>query len=360
MPEDVAAAAAAAEDMPSQAGLGFISLRQVFPEDVRLLPASFRERIINRTPQERKWGETMSLLSEIRQIPDAAERCLRETKGLSLPTGVPYVGMGSSYFAPLCLKFAGARIVPEIASEFCNYLAERLPLGVLVSQSGRSTETRWCADLFDKYVAVVNDPSSPLACGKNCTQVVDIRAPEEKFSSTAPYVNTLVALYNGLGFDPAPAVAHLKKNFKEHEAWAREAATRIASRAGRLNGIYVLGSGPNIATAYEAALTLGESTKLPFYAMPLAQYDHGPKEAAKASLVISINVKGPSYERTKKVMETVRGAGAEVITLDETRLDERLSPISLIVPLNFLMHHLGERLGSDPSFSVGSKVTELG
>ncbi len=301
----------------------------------------------------------MSLLGEIRQIPDAAERCLKETKSLRLPRDVPYVGMGSSYFAPLALKFAGARIVPEIASEFCNYLAERLPLGVLVSQSGRSTETRWCADLFGKYVAIVNDPKSPLACGKNCSQAVDIRAPKEEFSSTATYVNTLVALYNCLGFDPAPAVAHLKENFKQYETWGREAAERIASRAGRLNGIYILGSGPNIATACEAALTLGESTKLPFIAMPLSQYDHGPKEAARASLVISINVKGPSYERTGKVLDTVRGAGAEVITLDETRLDEKLSPVSLIVPLNFLMHYLAERLGSDPSFAVGGKVTEL-
>lgn len=39
--------------------------------------------------------------------------------------------------------------------------------------------------------------------------------------------------------------------------------------------MYIIGSGPNIATALQAALILSESTKLNFTGIPIAQYDPG-------------------------------------------------------------------------------------
>lgn len=304
-----------------------------------------------------------SIIDEIRQIPDKAKLCYTKMRGITLPQNVPYIGMGASYNACLCLRFAGKGVRPEIASEYFNYLSrkKRFPLGVLVSQSGRSTELLWCSKLFDKYVAVVNDVESPLATAPTAKRVVALHAVDEMYSSTSTYVNTLIALYSGLGIEVKPAVEHLRRNFKRFDDWGKKAAAQIASllnEDGAL-GAYIIGSGPNVATAREAALTISESTKLPFIGMSAAQYDHGPKETAAGTVVIAINVKGPTYERTEKLLRTVRDAGAEVIVLEETELDELISPILLIVPLNFLMHYLVEELGVDPEFTVGKKVTEL-
>lgn len=305
----------------------------------------------------------VSVIDEIRQIPDKARLCYSRASGLELPLGVPYIGMGASYNACLALKFCGMNIRPEIASEYFNYLShkKKLPLGVLVSQSGRSTELLWCAKLFERYIAVVNDVESPLATAANVEQVVAIHAADEKYSSTSTYVNTLIALYNGLGIEVKPAIEHLRENFAGYEEWGKKAAARIAAllKKGRVNGIYIIGSGPNFATAREAALTISESTKLPFIGMSAAQYDHGPKETAVGTVVIAINVRGRSYERTQKLLDIVSDADAEVIVLEETELAENISPVSLIVPLNFMMHYLVEQLGINPEFTVGKKVTEL-
>ena len=53
------------------------------------------------------------LLEEILEIPERAKECYERNKHAALPRRVPYLGMGSSYFAPLALYYAGARLDPE-------------------------------------------------------------------------------------------------------------------------------------------------------------------------------------------------------------------------------------------------------
>ena len=47
------------------------------------------------------------MLEEINEMPLKAKEFLARAPAYSLPAGVPYIGMGSSYFAPLCFKYAG-------------------------------------------------------------------------------------------------------------------------------------------------------------------------------------------------------------------------------------------------------------
>ena len=83
----------------------------------------------------------------------------------------------------------------------------------------------------------------------------------------------------------------------------------------RKKGIYIIGSGPNIATANHAAMILGQITKMPIVAMPVAQYDHAHKETAENSLVIGINHEGPDYQRTKKILKTVINSGGKAMLI---------------------------------------------
>jgi glucosamine--fructose-6-phosphate aminotransferase (isomerizing) len=303
------------------------------------------------------------MLSEIMQIPQSAWYCYEKTRHVKLPLNVPYLGMGSSYFAALTLKYYGKELYPEIASEFFNYISpgKIRPLGVLISQSGESSETLWCRDLFKEYVAITNEAQSSLVRSSNIKEVILLNAGREDYSSTKTYVNTLVVLYNGFGIDTKFALENLDTNFQMYCEWGEKTAAELTGyiRKEKINGIHFLGNGPNIATAYQAALTFSETTKISASGMPLSQYDHGPKESSSGSIIFMMQAKGPSHDRISQLADTISNAGAHIIPLQELDLPEILSPFTFIVRINCLSYHLAKELGIKRTFNVGSKITRV-
>jgi glucosamine--fructose-6-phosphate aminotransferase (isomerizing) len=303
------------------------------------------------------------MLSEILEIPDSGNKLLQSTTKYALPINVPYLGMGSSYFAPLAFKYIGIDIYPEMASEYFSYLkpGKKLQEAVILSQSGRSSEALWCTDLFDKYTAITNDDNSTLAKGKNAKAVVSIMAGEEHNSSSKTYTNTLLTLFKGFGINAAGAFEVLCNNMQAYQKKGEHMANEIFAllQTGNIHGIYIIGSGPNIATAMEAALILSESTKINFHGLPMAQYDHGPKETAKNSIVIQVISQGPAYGRSIKLSDKIRQAGAHVITVEEPGVEERFSILNNIVPFNFMAYYLAQKFNAGDTFTVGGKVTEV-
>jgi len=303
------------------------------------------------------------MLSEIKAMPAMAQAFLDKSKDYELPLKVPYLGMGSSYFAPLAFKYMGINIHPEMASEYYNYLqvGTKVPLGVLLSQSGKSSEVLWCAQLFEKYVAISNDLYSPLCNVASVVDTIHLMAGEEKYSSSKTYINTLLALFKGFGIDAQNAVDVMSRNIDKYDNQGKLMAEEIFEliQHNKVNGLYITGSGPNIATALQAALILSESTKLNFSGLPMAQYDHGPKETAKNSVVINILAKGQSYERSIRLGERIKEAGAQVFIIEEPALTENESIISNIIPFNYMAYYLSELLNVQETFVVGGKVTEV-
>lgn len=303
-----------------------------------------------------------SILSEIKGIPERA-LALLDSPIQSLPSNVPYLGMGSSYFAPLAFKYMGIDIQPEIASEYYNYLSfeTKKPLGVILSQSGKSSEALWCTQLFEKYIAISNYPENELSNKENMLEAVEMNAGEEHFSSSKTYINTLLALFRGFGFDPTDAVNLFIKKMDEYETKGKKIADEVFDllQTKKIHGIYITGSGPNIATAMEAALIMSESTKLNFHGLAMAQYDHGPKETAENSIVIQILAKGKSYERTLKLSEKIKKSGAEVFTVEEPAAEEHFSILHNIIPFNFMAFYLSQKMGITDTFAVGGKITEV-
>ncbi len=90
---------------------------------------------------------------------------MKKNKGLILPDKVPYIGMGSSYFAAVTLRYLGVKIFPELAGEYFHYIRtiKQFDNAVLISQSGRTTDVLNCVSCFKEYTALVNDTMSPLA-----------------------------------------------------------------------------------------------------------------------------------------------------------------------------------------------------
>ncbi len=302
------------------------------------------------------------MYAEILEIPERA-LALLASPTQPLPLKVPYLGMGSSYFAPLAFKYMGIDISPEIASEYFNYLSPQAkqPLAVILSQSGKSSEAIWCTHLFEKYIAISNYPENELSNAKNVSEVVLMQAGEEHYSSSKTFINTLLVLFKGLGYKPQNAVDHLIAKMKSYEKIGQNLADKVFEilQQNKIHGIYITGSGPNIATALEAALILSESTKLNFHGLPMAQYDHGPKETAKNSIVIQILARGKSYDRALALSEKIENAGGIVFKVEEPAVEEHFSILHNIIPFNFMAYYLSQKLGIDEIFAVGGKITEV-
>jgi len=303
------------------------------------------------------------MLAEINEIPQKAVEFLKLSPSYSLPLGVPYLGMGSSYFASLAFKYMGVPIYPEIASEYFNYLrsGEKLDNGVILSQSGRSSEALWSTQLFKRYGVITNNPEGPLSKGSSVAQNISLLAGDEQYSSSKTYINTLLALFKGFGFYTEKAVGLLIRNTPVYNKLGEKMANEVLEQISqnKTHGIYIVGSGPNIATAYEASLVLSESTKLCFNGLPMAQYDHGHKETAANSIVFQILAKGKSYDRAQKLTEMVAKSGAYVITVEEPEIEENFSVLHNMVPFNYMAYYLAKKLNISETFLIGGKVTEV-
>ncbi len=301
------------------------------------------------------------VLNELNEIPLRANDFLKNSGSFPLPLRVPYLGMGSSYFAPLAFKYMGINIYPELASEYYNCFKglRKRKHAVIISQSGESSEALWCRELFDEYTAVTNNPGSALGKDPHAVASIPLLAGEELYSSSKTYINTLLALFTGFGLDTESQVAILSGKISFYRELGHKMAEVIYGRitGGKVHGIYVIGTGPNIATAYEAALILSETTKLCFTGMAMAQYDHGPKETAANSIVIQILTKGASRERGLNLNRTISRAGAEVLTVEEPEAEENFSVLHNIIPFNFMAAYLAQMLNITTTFAIGGKVT---
>jgi glucosamine--fructose-6-phosphate aminotransferase (isomerizing) len=306
---------------------------------------------------------TKEMIHEILEIPEKAWFCYENSRHISLPSGLPYLGMGSSYFAALTLKYCGIEIYPEIASEYYNYLSSGKisPLGVLISQSGESSETLWCSELFQKVIAITNEAESSLARSPDVKEVILLNAGREDYSSTKTYINTLVVLYNGFGIDIRTALENIDSNLEMYREWGEKSAMELGEyiRKEKINGITFIGSGPNIATSCQAALTFSETTKMSAAGLALSQYDHGPKESSAGSIIFLIQSEGTSFKRTTRLAETLSYAGAQVIPVGELSLPEILSPFTTIFRINFLSFYLAKELGIKRTFDIGGKITRV-
>lgn len=300
--------------------------------------------------------------SEINEIPERANLCYNMNKGVVLPENIPYLGMGSSYISTSVFRYLGIDIFPELAADYYNYLVKykKSDKGVLISQSGESSETLWCADHFKSFLAIVNDSGSPLGNHERCTKRIYLHSGKEDLIPSKTYINSLLVLYLGFGFDPGKVIQVFKDELPFFEERGEEIGEMLYKRikSGR-KGIYILGSGPNIATANHAALILSEVTKIPMVSMPIAQYDHGHKETAKNSLVIGINHKGPDYKRTKNLLQIVKNAGGKIFELKRPMVESVFSPLTFSIPFFYAAYYLSEKLKINNIFNVGDKVTRV-
>lgn len=300
--------------------------------------------------------------NELYDIPTQARLCYEKNKGLILPDKVPYIGMGSSYFAAVTLRYLGVKIFPEMAGEYYHYIRniKQFDNAVLISQSGRTTDVLKCAPCFKEYTAIVNEPDSPLANQPNARSNVMLCAGNELMSSTKTFINTLVALYLGHGFDVKAIIDLIDDRFVDFELTGSTIGSALYKSIKKQKArCIILGSGPNVGVASHAALMLSETVRYPFVGMSLSQFEHGFKEAAEDTVVLVINpAKGVMHERTNKLMNLLRHVNAHVYEINDREIDEIYSPFTAVIPFYFMADYLSSKLHITDPFQLGNKITE--
>lgn len=300
------------------------------------------------------------------------------------PAVVVTIARGSSDHAAHFLKYAVelelgipvASIGPSLSSIYGAPLKLARAAALAVSQSGASPDIVSLAQSAKAggalSVALVNTVPSPLAEAASIT--LDIKAgPEIAVAATKSFVNSIVA---GLAIIAAwkqdasltAAVAELPRQFEK--ALALDWGMLVEALAGA-DSLYMLGRGPSLAIASEAALKCKETCELHAEAYSSAEVLHGPVSlVADAFPVIAFAARDKAEasvadtasklvaKKAAIYLTSASGRGPAVLPFIETG-HPLTDALCLIIPYYGMVEALSRRRGFNPDKPAAlQKVTE--
>ena len=140
----------------------------------------------------------------------------------------------------------------------------------------------------------------------------------------------------------------------------------LASSLGRkTKRTFILGAGPNHATALEAALKMKETSYSSAEGMETEQFLHGPwVSLTNDSIVFVLVPQGPSKERNMDLLKALKNLGVKTVAItDDKRIvesasdsiyvpdvREELTPLVYIVPLQLYAYYVAIESGLNPDF----------
>lgn len=338
--------------------------------------------------------QTSNMQSEINEIPEVLQRLIEqsetdimeaagEIRALN-PELITTVARGSSDHACLYLKyaiecFAGipvASLGPSIASIYKKQLSLPRSVNIAISQSGRSPDivemARMVANGGALNISITNGASSPLA--KASKHNINIQAGEEKsVAATKTFVTSI--------FASLLLLAHWKqddkllaklKNFSHLSSRALECDwSSLLKHCESLSSLYVLGRGPSMAIALEAALKFKETCQIHAEAFSSAEVMHGPKSIIGDDFtVLSFAARDASEQSVIDVANHLSAQGAKIYatTDKEIRADKLpfitsgctlTDPLLLIISYYKFVENLARVKGLNPDDPPHlKKVTE--
>jgi glucosamine--fructose-6-phosphate aminotransferase (isomerizing) len=331
---------------------------------------------------------------EINEIPNATARLLDQSFSALLAAGealsrknpafVATIARGSSDHASLFLKYAieltAGKAVASLGPSLASIYNVQLALGdaavFAVSQSGRSPDIVSMLESAGKAggltIALTNAPGSPLWDGAQMP--VDIAAgPELAVAATKSYVNSAVA---GLAIlaewthdaKLAAAVRDLPAHFARALDLSWDAMTETINAA---DSLYVLGRGPALAIASEAALKFKETSDFHAEAYSSAEVMHGPVALVGADFpVLALAGRDAAEKSIVEAADAIASRGAKVfVTSALAKTANRLpfietghpltDTLALIVPFYGFTEALSRKRGFNPDQPAAlKKVTE--
>jgi glucosamine--fructose-6-phosphate aminotransferase (isomerizing) len=331
---------------------------------------------------------------EIEEIPDATRRLLEQSgarlgeAGAALrrlqPVMVATIARGSSDHAAAFLKYAielvagvpVASIGPSVMSIYGRELRLEGCASISISQSGKSPDivamTQSALRNGALGIALTNTPGSHLATSANIA--IDLAAGrEQSVAATKSFVSSVVAGLAILGHW-AGDEALLQSLSTLPEVFARAVALDwsplVAALEGR-NSLYVLGRGPALAIAEEAALKFKETCGIHAEAYSAAEVLHGPARIVEAGFpVLALAARDAGEAGVAEIADRLARQGATAFaTTDRAAVARKLAfapsghpvtdALSLIVTFYAFVEALARHRGFDPDHPPHlKKVTE--
>lgn len=324
-------------------------------------------------------NETQSIPAVLQRMldDDSAVTALADRLARNLPDLMMTVARGSSdhaaaYFAHLMMCQIG---IPSLSMPLSLVSLNQPPLRfnnawvAALSQSGKSPDliasVRYLKSRGARATALVNTPDSPLAAIAD-GEVLLPAGLEQSVAATKSYVAMLMAA--------AQTVGHLERNLgiksdllqalqtlpqqmeRAVEAdWSR--AIEVLTPADKM---LVIGRGPALPIALEAALKLKETCGIQAEAFSSAEVKHGPMEIITEGYpILVLAPAGPEQAGTLAFAQEMRARGARVLVaatedndgvdLPSARTDHALlEPFTLIQSFYVLAEALAKARGCNP------------
>ena len=342
-----------------------------------------------------KGGFKHFMLKEIFEQPKAIADTVAGflSQDLSFPFEIEKVGRivtiacGTSYHAGLVGKYwieKYARIPTEViyASEFryADIPVDEKTLVIAISQSGETADTRFAVlsakEKGASVVGIVNVVGSSLDREADFTFYTHA-GPEIGVAATKTFTSQLAILFlTALLFARRRGVIDRDTFYREVEKLnevARkvekvlelsEEIGEIASRYRKFKNFLYLGRWLSYPIALEGALKLKEISYLHAEGYPAGEMKHGPIALIDENMPVAIIApKDRVYEKIVSNLEEVLSRKGKVLTVgfendtllakkSETfipvpEVEETLTPILTVVPLQLLAYHIADQLGLD-------------
>ncbi len=331
---------------------------------------------------------------EIDEIPDAASRLLSsasddlQAAGKALrafdPAFLITIARGSSDHAAHFLKYAieqqagraVASIGPSLASIYGKSLKLDKAAAISVSQSGKSPDivalAQSAAAAGALTISLTNTRPSPLSDA--CAHAIDINAgPELAVAATKSFFNSVLA---GLAVLAEWTVdSDLQRSIRQLPEKLHQAITLdwkdLAAELGDADSLYMLGRGPSLAIASEAALKFKETSEMHAEAYSSAEVLHGPVALVDRRFpVVTFAARDAALMSVLTTADSLAEKGAlAFVTADGASHARRLpfvetghpltDSLSLIVPFYGFVEAWSRSRGFNPDAPVAlKKVTE--
>lgn len=331
---------------------------------------------------------------EINEIPEAAARLLDRSAadlakaGQALrdkdPAFLVTIARGSSDHAATFIKYAieltAGRPVASLGPSLASIYGADLKLGggaaIAISQSGKSPDIVAMADAATRSgavtVALTNTLPSPIT--QASLYAVDINAgPELAVAATKSFVNSIIAglaLLSEWTGDEA-----LKSAVRDLPGHLAKAITldwsEFASQLGDAESLYMLGRGPALAIASEAALKFKETSNMHAEAYSAAEVLHGPVALVEDGFpLLAFAARDAAEASIVEIVDSLAGKRALAFaTSGEVKAAHKLpfvatghpltDALSLIVPFYGFVEAWSRSKGFDPDQPAAlKKVTE--
>jgi len=327
----------------------------------------------------------------LKQLVDVAELFLHEKS-----SNIIISGCGTSYHLAIVAKYIfevvlGLKVINIDPFSIVNYtspLINKDAIMMIFSHSGRSSIAVEAAKLgknkCSKVISMTGIQGSPLSLNSDIS-IVTPGGRESSLPKTKSYVCALTTLYllaieiaKKSGFGKNEKIQQIEEELITIPEILRSVLSsmngkikNLAEKWGIGKKYFFIGSGPNYATAQEAALKFKETNYEVAEGEDIEEMAHGPlSQLDDTSVLISIIPDAPDGPVEKRAMDLVKAAnaiGVETLVLSNKKssvlkeakeslilsdgISELMSPLVYIVPLYLMTYHIAIVKGTNPDLA---------